>query len=256
MDWVASQTSALERGAVLGALVAATLVSWLYLVPASADMYGDMNGLSAWMMTAEWDARYAFLIFLMWAVMMVGMMLPSAASTVLLFHTVVRNQPNPDRPVRRSYAFALGYLLAWAAFSALATAAQWALARLGLLSPMMETTGAWLGPVLLIAAGVYQWTPLKQACLTHCRSPLSFLSHAWRPGVSGALRVGLDHGLYCIGCCWSLMLLLFVGGVMSLVWIAGITVFVLVEKLLPFGDATSRIGGVLLVLGGASMLVF
>ena len=246
---------ALERSAVIGALAAATLLSWLYLVPASADMYGDMDGLAAWMMQPEWDARYAFLVFLMWAVMMVGMMLPRAASTVLLFQKAVHNQPRPEQPVLRTYAFASGYLLVWTGFSAAATFLQWTLSELRLLSPMWEATGNWLAPLLLVLAGVYQWTPLKQACLVRCRSPLGFLSRYWRPGVGGALWLGAYHGFICVGCCWALMLLLFAGGVVSLAWIAGITIFVLVEKLLPQGHVTSRVAGVLSVVAGVVMLL-
>jgi predicted metal-binding membrane protein len=244
-----------DRLAVVAGLVGAIALSWLYLVPASRDMYGAMHGLSAWMMEGTWDARYFLLICLMWAVMMVGMMLPSAAPTLLLFATVLRKSDPQNAPVTRTYAFAGGYLLAWTAFSLAATLLQWALARAALLSPMMITNSPTLGALILIAAGIYQWTPLKKSCLTRCRAPADFLSRHFRPGSAGALRMGASHGIYCVGCCWALMLLLFFGGVMSLTWIAAITIFVLLEKLAPFGAQGGRLSGVLLLLAGCGVLL-
>jgi predicted metal-binding membrane protein len=244
-----------ERPAVVAGLAGAVALSWLYLVPASQDMYGAMDGLSAWMMASTWDATYFALILGMWAVMMVGMMLPSAAPAILLYATVMRNSPQAQAPLARTYAFAGGYLLAWTGFSLVATLLQWALAEAALLSPMMESASPALGAALLILAGVYQWTPLKQKCLTNCRAPAMFLTQHARPGVSGALRLGMHHGLYCVGCCWALMALLFVGGVMNLLWIAAITIFVLVEKLAPYGVQGGRLSGGLLVLAGVWVLL-
>lgn len=243
-----------DRLIILLSLAGIIGLAWLYLVPASLDMYGDMSGLSAWMMTARWDARYFLLIFLMWCVMMTGMMLPSAAPTILLFARTVRANSSPQAPVARTYAFAAGYLLAWFAFSLLATVLQWRLAGAELISPMMESTAPLMGASVLIAAGIYQWTPLKNICLTHCRSPLSWLMRHWRPGVSGAVRMGLSHGIYCVGCCWMLMLLLFFGGVMNLLWIAAITAIVLVEKLVPYGMQLGRLGGAILLAVGLWMI--
>ena len=231
------------------------MLSWLYLVPASRDMYGAMDGLSAWMMEGTWDGRYLLLIFLMWAVMMVGMMLPSAAPTLLLFATVLRKSDPQNAPVARTYVFAGGYLLAWTAFSLAATLLQWMLAETALLSPMMMTTSPMLGAAILVAAGIYQWTSLKQSCLKRCRSPAEFLSRQWRPGLAGALRMGVWHGSYCVGCCWALMLLLFFGGVMSLTWIAAITIFVLIEKLAPIGAQGGRLSGALLLMAGLGVLL-
>jgi predicted metal-binding membrane protein len=244
-----------DRLAVAAGLAGAVALSWLYLVPVSRDMYGAMDGLSAWMMEGTWDARYFLLIFLMWAVMMIGMMLPSAAPTALLFANVLRKSDPQNAPVARTYAFAGGYVLAWTAFSLAATLLQWALAKAALLSPMMITTSKALGALILMAAGVYQWTPLKQACLTRCRSPADFISRSFRPGVIGALRMGAWHGTYCVGCCWVLMLLLFFGGVMSLTWIAAITIFVLLEKLAPLGAHGGRLSGALLLLAGFAVLL-
>ncbi|MGH9379564.1 MAG: DUF2182 domain-containing protein [Thermoanaerobaculia bacterium] len=241
--------------AVLAGIVGTVVLCWLYLVAASLDMYGRMDGLAAWMMHGTWDGRYFTLIFLMWSVMMTGMMLPSAAPTILHYSAAVRNGSQPRRPVLRSYAFAGGYLLVWTGFSLAATLLQWRLAEAALLSPMMESASPVFAAVLLIAAGAYQWTPLKRACLGECRSPMEHLSLHWSPGVGGALRMGVKHGLACLGCCWALMLLLFVGGVMSLLWIAGITLFVLLEKLVPFGAWSRRVSGLVLAAGGVWLLV-
>jgi predicted metal-binding membrane protein len=243
------------RVAVATGLVGAVAVAWLYLVPLSRDMYGAMSGPSAWMMQAEWDGRYFALMFLMWAVMMLGMMLPSAAPAILLFARVLQNSPQADSPVARSYAFAGGYLIAWTGFSLAATLLQWRLAEAALLSPMMEAATPTLGAAILVAAGLYQWTSLKQVCLVHCRAPAEFLTQRFRPGWRGALRMGVDHGIHCVGCCWVLMGLLFVGGIMQLTWIAAISIFVLLEKLAPFGAQLGRLGGALLVLAGIGLLL-
>jgi len=157
--------------------------------------------------------------------------------------------------VWRSYLFAAGYLLVWVEFSVLATALQWLLSRVGLLSPMMETTAPALGAALLLAAGIYQLTPLKRSCLAHCRSSAAFISENWIDGASGALRMGMRHGVYCLGCCWALMLLLFFGGVMSLAWIALLAIAVLVEKVLPFGHVARMGAGILLIVAAAAVLV-
>ena len=239
-----------ERPAVIAGIAGAIALSWAYLVAASRDMSGAMDGVSAWMMAATWDGRYTALVFAMWFVMMIGMMLPSAAPAILIYARVLNNSAQAERPVARTYAFIAGYLLAWAGFSLAATLLQLALARAALLSPMMVSASPALGGVVLIAAGLYQFTPLKQACLTQCRGPVAFLTQNFRPGVGGALRLGAHHGLYCVGCCWALMLLLFFGGVMSLLWIAAITVFVLLEKLAPLGAQGGKLSGALLIASG------
>lgn len=243
-----------DKAIVIAGLAGVIACAWAYLTPASLDMYGRMDGAAAWMMEATWDAGYLLLIFLMWATMMVAMMLPSALPTILIFHKAVRNDPKVGSPFRHIVAFATGYLLAWSGFSAGATLLQWGLAEAALLSPMMVSASPRLGGAILIVAGVYQWTPLKYACLRHCRSPLAFLVEHWQPGMPGALRLGLRHGLYCMGCCWALMLLLFVGGVMNLLWIGAITAFVLLEKLAPYGAQGGRLSGLALVLAGAWVL--
>jgi predicted metal-binding membrane protein len=174
---------------------------------------------------------------------------------ILLFARFNRSQRDKGAPYVPTGVFALGYLLVWAGFSVIAVAAQWALERSGLLSGMMASTSVILGGVLLIAAGAYQLTPLKYACLKHCRSPLFFISHHWKPGPSGALRMGLEHGAFCTGCCWFLMALLFYGGVMNLFWIMGLALFVLIEKVAPAGHWVGWIMGAGLIAWGGGLLL-
>ena len=223
---------------------------WAWLLPAALDMQGDMDGLSAWMMFASWDLPYTLAILAMWIAMMIGMMLPSAAPTLLLYARICRSDKSDTSPLRRVYAFAAGYLLAWSGFSALATLLQWSLYKAQLLDPMMQSSSRILSGGLLVAAGLYQWTQIKQRCLARCRSPAAFISSHWRRGVGGALQMGWAHGLFCLGCCWALMLMLFVGGVMSLAWIGAITALVLLEKLLPAGVLAGRLAGLVIVAAG------
>ena len=232
-----------------------TLLCWLWLVPMARDMYGAMDGPSAWMMTSTWDTKHLLLLFTMWAVMMAGMMLPSATPLLLLYGASLRRRSAASAELSHVYAMAAGYLLVWLLFSAVATALQRVLSGLLLLTPMMEAARPEGAGVLLRVAGVYQLTPLKGRCLRECRSPLSFITARWRPGAKGALRMGIEHGLYCLGCCWALMLLLFAGGVMNLYVIAALTVFVLVEKVAPFGVQSSRVSAVALMAFGAWLLI-
>ncbi len=244
-----------DRWWVLAGLTGAVALVWTWLAPMAADMYGRMDGAAAWMMTARWDLPYGALMFGMWAAMMLGMMLPSAAPAILLYARVARSGAAPQAPVARTYLFALGYLLAWAGFSLIATALQYLLARLALLSPMMESNSPVFSAAVLLAAGVYQWTPLKDVCLRQCRGPVDFLTRHWRAGPGGALQMGAHHGLYCVGCCWVLMALLFVGGVMNLLWIAAITIFVLLEKVTSFGRSGGRVSGLALIASGVFLLL-
>jgi predicted metal-binding membrane protein len=238
-----------NRTSTVVLLVVVPLVSWAWIVVMARDMYGTMSGASAWMMTPRWDIPHLLLLWAMWAVMMVGMMLPSA-SPMLLTYGVMARRSLQESASRHIYALAAGYLLVWAMFSVAATALQRLLANLLLLSPMMETTSRTAGGVLLLVAGLYQLTPLKQVCLRACQSPLGFLMTRWRKGVSGAFNMGIEHGVYCVGCCWGLMLLLFAGGVMNLTVIAALTAFVAFEKLAPFGVRGARVSGVILILAG------
>jgi predicted metal-binding membrane protein len=216
-------------------LVLVPLVCWAWIVVLARDMYGPMNGASAWMMTLRWDAPHLFLLWSMWAVMMTGMMLPSGAPVIVLVGG------------RAAYFVALGYLSAWAVFSAGATLLQWLLMRLLLVTPMMEIASRRGAAVLLLLAGLYQLTPLKHGCLAACQSPMAFLMRRWRSGAAGAFRMGLEHGTFCVGCCWALMLLLFAGGVMNLTVIAALTVFVAFERLTPLGLWGARVSGVVLI---------
>ena len=194
-------------------------------------------------------------MFVMWVVMMVAMMVPTAAPMILLFATVNRRNREQERPYVPTGVFLSGYVLVWSGFAVLATAANWALHTNSLLSSMMgESTSAYLGGALLLAAGAFQWSRLKYVCLTHCRSPLGFLMSEWQDGSAGAMRMGLKHGGYCLGCCWVLMGLLFVLGVMNLLWIAALAAFVLVEKVAPSGHLVSRLTGLVLAAWGLWMV--
>ena len=238
-----------DRLWVLAGVVGATGLAWLYLF----SMTTGMEAMGEAMLSARatpWTWADFLLMFLMWAIMMVGMMLPSATPMILLFATVTTRRRSQGEPGTPPGIFASGYIAAWSAFSLAATILQWGLHRAGLLSPMMSTTSALLGGTVLVAAGIYQWTPFKTSCLRHCQSPLHFISTHWRNGTVGAFRMGWTHGLYCLGCCWVLMCLLFVGGIMNLLWIAGLAVFVLVEKVWPHRFVPLLSGAGLVIWGG------
>jgi predicted metal-binding membrane protein len=190
----------------------------------------------------------------MWWAMMIGMMLPSAAPMTLTFATVNRRRRELGTPWVPTAVFVAGYLLAWGAFSVAATAAQLGLEHAKLMAPMRGLASPLVGGLLFVAAGLYQLTPLKHACLRRCRSPLAFVLERWREGTAGALRMGAEHGAWCLGCCALLMTLLFVGGVMNLWWAAAIAAWVVVEKILPHGDALARIAGVAAIAYGAWMI--
>ncbi|MDP2330435.1 MAG: DUF2182 domain-containing protein [Reyranella sp.] len=244
-----------QRVVIAAALGAVVALAWLYLYLAATDMQVSMAGMDRNMAMPPKSAADLFLLLAMWLVMMTGMMLPSAAPMILTFAKVNQNRRARGRPYVPTALFTAGYLLVWGGFSVAATLAQWALERAALLSAMdMTTDSRWLGGLLFLAAGLYQVTPVKQACLRLCWSPLDFVANHWRDGPGGALRMGMTHGLYCLGCCWVLMLLLFVGGVMNLLWVAALSAIVLVEKLLPPGPWFSRIGGALLAAYGIGLL--
>jgi predicted metal-binding membrane protein len=248
-----------DRRVIAAALAALVVLAWGYLLALSRQM-GDagmsaapmpgmpeMPGMPGMDATGASVPSFALTV-LMWWTMMIGMMVPSAAPMILLFGNVQRRQLAAESPKLRVALFAAGYLAAWGAFSALAAAAQIALTRLALLAPLDLAVTTRLGALLVALAGVYQLTPLKNVCLRRCRSPAEFLSSHWRAGSAGALRMGVDHGLYCVGCCWLLMGLLFVVGIMNLLAVAAIAVFVLIEKLLPYGERTAQASGLALLL--------
>jgi len=250
-----------DRMVLVAGLVAVLVMAWGWLVAGagmemSAVEMTAMAGMDGWLMRpAVWTPAYAVLIFAMWWVMMVAMMLPSAAPMLLLFARVNRKDKSAGAPLVPTALFAAGYLLGWAGFCAVAAALQWGLESARLLSPMLVTTNRWLGAGILIAAGLSQFTPLKAMCLRHCRTPLGFLLGNWRSGRLGALRMGLEHGAFCLGCCWFLMALLFFGGVMNLYWIAGLAVFVLLEKTVPLGHWLGRLAGAVLVAWGGALAI-
>jgi len=263
-----SETTVLEtvlrrdRWVVVAALVMVIIAAWIWIVfgagtgttaVAMTQMAG-MPDMDMMMERAVWTPSYAGLIFAMWWVMMLAMMLPSATPMLLLFARVNRTQKVRDRPYVATGFFAAGYVTAWGGFSLLAAGLQWGFEQLDLLGPMMTATNYSLGGAILLAAGLWQLTPLKRVCLRHCRSPLSFLAQQWRPGRLGAFRMGLEHGAYCLGCCWFLMGLLFFGGIMNLFWIAGLALFVLLEKTIPMGHWFSRIAGVCFAAWGVLLL--
>ncbi|HSH08251.1 MAG TPA: DUF2182 domain-containing protein [Burkholderiales bacterium] len=239
-----------DRLTVGAALVLIVLLAWGYTayLARSIDMSGGgmaMPQLQAWS-----AGMFAFMV-VMWFVMMVAMMLPSAAPMILTFAAIQRRRQAQGGSMVSTGVFIAGYLLVWAAFSLLATSAQYGLERAALVSPMMGKAAPWLGAALLVGAGLFQFAPLKDVCLDKCRSPIGFIMTEWRDGARGALVMGLRHGAFCTGCCWALMALLFVGGVMNLLWVAALALFVLIEKVVPAGGRLGKAGGVLLVAWGA-----
>ena len=241
-----------DRALVIAGAVAVAAIAWgytVYVVQSNADM-GRSMGMAAGNIRS-WSGVDFALMFVMWAVMMVAMMVPSAAPMVLLFATVNRKRREESRPFVATGVFLSGYIVVWVLFAAGATLGNWGLHQASLLTSMTAgSSSGYLGGGLLVMAGVFQWSRLKYVCLTHCRSPLSFLMSDWREGTAGAFKMGLQHGRYCLGCCWILMALLFVLGVMNLVWIAALAAFVLAEKVAPAREKVSRVTGVLLTAWG------
>src|SRR5262245_15345494 len=269
-----------DRVVVVASLVFDIVVSWLYLLAGAGtgmsafemsslsmaigaggssmgmSMTGAMGHAMAAMRTpADWTWAYAFRVFGMWWVMMIAMMLPSAAPMILLFALVNRRSHAKGGPYVPTAVFAGAYLVAWGGFSVISVALQWGLERAELLSPMMASRNAAFGGALLVLAGIYQLSPLKHACLRSCRAPIDFIARHWRAGRRGAFRMGVQHGLYCLGCCWALMALLFFGGVMNLYWMAGLALFVLLEKTIPPGHRLASLTGLGLVAWGVALLI-
>ena len=242
----------------MGALAAVSAMAWAHLLlgAGTGREMMDMSGGQVMAMQPTWDLPYAILILVMWVVMMAAMMLPTAAPTVLLVTVLAEDRlDNSNLVPIAAMLFASGCLLVWCGFSLAATSLQWGLDKAGVLSETMAFANAILASTVLIAAGVYQWTPLKDTCLRHCRSPTGFLVRHWRGGMLGVVRTGVRHGLFCLGCCWMLMALLFVGGLMNLVWIGAIAMLVLFEKTLPGGHWMGRFTGLLLIGWGGFTLI-
>ena len=256
-----------DRAVLLAALAALAILAWIYIIWIGTAMHGsagsphgsmmehgssaDASGLAPGL--APWSTADALIMLLMWLTMMIGMMTPSAAPMILIYARVGRRALDGGTPFAPAGWFASGYLLAWCGYAVAATALQWLLEQAMLLTPMMAAGSPLFGGLLLIAAGLYQWTPFKDSCLAQCQSPFLFIQRhgGFRADRGGALALGLRHGAYCIGCCWALMLLLFVGGVMNLLWIAAIAALVLAEKALPSGRMIARAVG--LVSAGAGV---
>ncbi len=255
-DAVHTRLSARDHLIVGGGLAAITLAGWGYMFHMAGAM-GNMGQLEMWMppsASSIWSPTDFFMLLVMWSIMMVAMMTPSSLPMVTMFATVSRSLRRREQPYTPTFIFVAGYLIAWTGFSVLAAIAQWPLHTVGLLNPMMNSASYLLSGLVLIGAGLYQWTPLKDACLTKCRSPLGFLMTEWRDGARGALLMGIRHGIYCVGCCWALMLILFAVGVMNMLWVALITGFVLMEKILPASRRVRFASGLGLLGWGAYWL--
>jgi predicted metal-binding membrane protein len=257
-----------DRLIVASALGVIAALAWAYVIWLAADM--DMGGMdmSGYRMVpagmgmmapaaTPWSAVEFAFVFVMWAVMMVGMMAPSAAPMLLMYARAGRQSKSAGKPLAATGWFATGYFLAWAGFSLAATLVQWVLDRVALLDERMASANMMLGAVVLIAAGIYQWTPIKYACLAQCQTPLHFLmSHGgFRSDALGCVRLGLLHGTYCVGCCWVLMAVLFVVGVMNVLWIALLALLVLLERLTPWGRWIARSAGIVCIAMGVWMVI-
>ncbi|OQM77372.1 DUF2182 domain-containing protein [Manganibacter manganicus] len=241
-----------DRAIIVALLLGAMAISLAYLLIGTETPMPEMAGMA--MPARSWTPGYLAVTLAMWLAMMTAMMLPSAVPMLLFYDSIAQKRRAGSTTVGLTTLFGLGYLVVWLGFSIGAVALQFALDKAALLSPAMRTTNIALAGAMLIAVGVYQWTPLKQTCLRKCRSPLDFVLTQWRSGNGGAFHMGLRHGMFCLGCCWMLMLLLFVGGVMNFAWIAGIALFVLIEKLAPAGHWIGRAAGVVLIVWGIALL--
>lgn len=241
-----------DRFIIISGILLITILAWTYII----YLYQQMNSMNmeslflAMPMNSEWTATDFALMFLMWSVMMIAMMMPSAAPLILIFAMVNRNREPQQQPLVPTAYFLLGYLLVWMGFSLVATSLQWYLQYLDLLSPEMKTTNHLLGGIILTAAGIFQFTPLKKTCLTHCRTPVDFIHHHWKEKTGGVIQMGITHGIYCLGCCWILMALLFVAGIMNLLWVVLIALFILVEKVFPSQKLITALGGITLIVLG------
>ena len=247
-----------DRAVIVAGLVGVSVLAWVDMVlmarglPCAACLGMAMEMAKPHLQ--PWTVGYFTMMFVMWAEMMVAMMVPTVAPMVLLFATVNRQRREEQQPFVPTAIFLLGYLVVWTGFSLAATLAQWGLHDAALLSPALASTSHVLSGAVLLAAGAFQWTPWKNACLKHCRSPLSFLMTEWREGKWGAFVMGVRSGNFCLGCCWLLMLLLFVAGVMNLLWIALITAFVLAEKIAPGPKWITRTAGVGMAVWGVWLI--
>jgi predicted metal-binding membrane protein len=253
-----------DRKVVLTGLALISVLSWAYMFYLAGKMHtglqtskGVQTALQGASMPkiAAWTSTDLFFVFLMWVVMMIAMMIPSAAPFILTFSKVMRKRHTQEDPYKTTGFFVLGYLTVWAGFSLLATFVQWGLFSATLLTASIGRIVPTLGGAILLAAGIFQWTPLKQACLSHCRTPIGFLLEDWREGNRGAFVMGLQHGGFCTACCWALMALMFVAGVMNVLWMALIAILILIEKVAPAGDWFGRAAGIGLAAWGGWLIL-
>lgn len=251
----------LDRAVLYLSIAGIVALSWWYLIDMASEM-SEMSGSTSTVASIDmqssslqhWTLQTFWMMFVMWSVMMVGMMLPSALRTILIYARVA--QQASSSILFATFCFISGYLIVWTVFSLTATAAQWWFNQHALLSPMIVSTSDLFGASLLIAAGIYQLTPFKESCLKHCQSPVVFIQRTFKKGYLGAAKMGLHHGFFCLGCCWLLMGLLFVAGVMNLLWIVSITLYVMFEKLLPTNQYTIRISGFLMIIAGFYLIAY
>ena len=262
VNFVPTETGVLRRDriVVVLALTLLTALAWSYLLWLSADI--SMDGMipsgMALMVPAHtpWQPMEFAFVFVMWTVMMVGVMTPSAAPMFLMYARMGRLTDAQGTPLPATVWFAAGYFLVWVAFALLATWVQWGLERSGLLDSWMASTSSVLAAFVFVVAGSYQWTRLKDVCLTQCQRPFAFLMRhgVFRPDASGSVMLGLRHGAYCVGCCWALTALLLVGGVMNLLWIGLLALLILLEKVTPFGRRIAPLAGTIPLVAGAWLL--
>jgi predicted metal-binding membrane protein len=256
-----------DRVIILAALFGLVALAWAYVLWIAADIdMGAMDRTGFRMIPAgigimapalaPWSGFEFAIVFVMWTIMMVGMMAPSVAPMVLIHARVARQAAFRQTPFPATAWFALGYLAAWLTFALAAATAQWGLERASLLTPTMESATDTVAGLILLVAGIYQWTPAKDVCLAQCQAPLAFIHRhgGFRRDAAGALSLGIRHGAYCVGCCWALMTLLFAVGIMNVLWIAGLAVLVLLEKISPAGRLISRIAGVAMMASAAWLL--
>ncbi|VAV98162.1 hypothetical protein MNBD_ALPHA02-2359 [hydrothermal vent metagenome] len=242
--------AARPRITVIAALATIVVLAWAYLFHLARDMSGMRASEMALSGNMIWTPIDFIMMFLMWAVMMVGMMIPSAMPAIVIFDKWNMSRKTDGQSFGTTGLFTAGYIIAWVIFSLFATLSQWALDQSGWLDPMMESKSPYLGAILLISAGLYQLTPYKDVCLTHCQSPIEFIGKHWKPGGIEAFKLGVRHGIYCIGCCWLIMGLLFFFGVMNLIWIFILGLFVLLEKLVIFNQwINGAVSGILITSG-------
>lgn len=246
-----------DRTILLGGLVVVTGLSWAYLLHMAWDLNDVIRSHTSAAMPSvhSWSAWEFGTALVMWSIMMLGMMLPVVSPWLWAFGVVTREQDARSMPFPKISVFLLGYGTVWLAYSVLAATSQWLLQRFALLSHDWVMTNPILASVLLIIAGIYQWTPLRDACMSHCRSPFGFFLSNWREGTRGAYTMGVRHGVYCVGCCWAIMALALVFGVMNLLWMALVIVFLLLERANFFGLWMSRVAGTLLAVWGIWMSV-